>query len=133
MSAVVVDSSSLVDFLLDEGRASDLARLFRTRTDRLCIPALCDVEVAAALRRSVLRRLMSHERAAALIDNYVDLPLERHSHEGLLSRAFELSANFSVYDATYVALAERLAAGLATSDRRLARAVAMHTRVNVIV
>lgn len=35
----------------------------------------------------------------------------------------ELRENVSAYDATYVALAERLGAALLTADRKLARAV----------
>jgi predicted nucleic acid-binding protein len=44
----------------------------------------------------------------------------------------ELRANFSAYDATYVALAEHLNAELMTADDRLVRAVRTHTRIAVL-
>jgi predicted nucleic acid-binding protein len=52
-------------------------------------------------------------------------------HAGLLERMLELRANFTAYDATYVALAEELAGGLLTADDRLARAVRSHTNLRV--
>lgn len=47
-------------------------------------------------------------------------------------RVLELRDNFSAYDATYVALAERLSGDLLTSDRRLARGVRTFTQLSVI-
>jgi predicted nucleic acid-binding protein len=97
----------------------------------LHVPALCDVEVVAGLRRTVLRRAVSSERAAEAIQDYLDLPISRHGHSQLLARILELRPNFSACDATYVALAERLAAALLTADERLARAVRTHTEIRV--
>lgn len=45
--------------------------------------------------------------------------------------AASLFENFSAYDATYVALAERLDASLVTADRKLSRAVTRHTVVRL--
>lgn len=93
----------------------------------LHVPALCDVEVAAAFRNLWLRGSLSLERRAEALRDYRDLPLIRHGHLGLLPRILELAANFSAYDAAYVALAERLEAELLTADDRLERAVRTHT------
>ncbi len=95
-------------------------------------PALCDVEVAAGLRRAMLRKVLSERRAAEALEDYLDLPLVRHGQTSLLERTLELRANFSVYDATYVALAERISAELLTADRRLTRAVRTHSRVSTL-
>ena len=86
-------------------------------------PALCDVEVAAALRRSLLTRRLTARRAAEALDDYLDLPLLRHGHQPLLGRILQLRSNFSAYDAAYVALAEQLSGELLTADVGLARAV----------
>ena len=96
------------------------------------MPSLCDVEVAAGLRRGVLRGLLSSERANAAIEDYLDLPVSRHGHRSLLVPILELRANFSVYDAAYVALAIRLGADLLTADAALARAARSHTDVQVL-
>jgi predicted nucleic acid-binding protein len=86
-------------------------------------PALCDVEVAAALRRGLLSRKLTGRRAADAIEDYLDLPLFRHGHQALLGRVLQLGSKFSAYDAAYVALAERLNGELLTADDALAKAV----------
>ncbi len=86
-------------------------------------PALCDIEVAAALRRSLLMRRLRGVRAAEAVEDYLDLPLIRHGHLALLERILQLRSNFSAYDATYVALAEQLKGELLTADDGLTRAV----------
>jgi len=58
--------------------------------------------------------------------------LQRHAHEPLLDRVWELRENLSVYDAVYVALAEALDAVLLTCDRRLARAPSFAARVELV-
>jgi predicted nucleic acid-binding protein len=83
----------------------------------------------AGLRRALLRRNLSEQRAAMAIEDYLDLPLTRHGHQPLLGRILDLRMNFSVYDATYVALAEQLGSRLLTADRGLTRAARTHTRV----
>jgi predicted nucleic acid-binding protein len=98
----------------------------------LHVPSLCDVEVVAGLRRAVLHRAVSGERAAEATRDYLDLPISRHGHSRLLTRILELRRNFSAYDATYVALAERLAAPLLTADEHLARAVRDHTEIRTL-
>jgi predicted nucleic acid-binding protein len=96
------------------------------------VPALCDVEVTAGLRRALLHDLLSVERANQAIAHYRDLPLTRHGHQGLLPRMLDLRSNFGAYDACYVALAELMGAELLTADERLSRAVRTHTGVGVL-
>ena len=95
----------------------------------LHVPALCNVEIVSGLRRAAARRILTEPRAREAIRDYLDLPLTRHGHTSLLDRMFELRANLSAYDATYVALAEVIGAELLTADDGLARAVESHTRV----
>lgn len=98
----------------------------------LLVPALCDVEVAAALRRAVLGTRIAAVRAAEALGDYLDLPLTRYGHALLFGRVWQLRSNFSAYDAVYVALAERVHASLITADVALARAVSKHTAVEVL-
>ena len=97
----------------------------------LHVPALCDVEVAAAVRRALARGLLTLERAIDAVNDYLDLPLTRHGHAALIGRVLEFRENFSAYDATYVVLAERLDGSLLTGDRRLSRAVRSQTKVSI--
>lgn len=89
------------------------------------------MEVVAALRALERRQALDPARAHEALADFLDLPLVRHGHAGLLDRAFALRNNFSAYDAMYVALAEGLAAALLTADRRLEAAVARHTDVEL--
>ena len=95
-------------------------------------PALCDLELASALRRGLLQGRVSERRAAEAVASYLALPIRRHGHLRLLGRVLQLRDNFSPYDASYVALAERLSARLLTADHSLARAASDHAHVEVI-
>jgi predicted nucleic acid-binding protein len=89
------------------------------------------VEVAAGLRRGMLRGALSDARAVQAIEDYLDLPVTRHGHQGLLGRILGLRENFSPYDATYVALTEQLGGELLTADERLARAAQVHAQLSI--
>jgi predicted nucleic acid-binding protein len=132
MTRIVVDASALVEYLLRTARGRILEPTFTRRDVDLHIPALCDVEVAAVLRRGLLGGELDRVRAAEAIEDLRDLPLIRHGHQLLLERILLLGRHFSAYDATYVALAERLDAVLLTADDRLARAVRVHLPLELL-
>ena len=58
-------------------------------------------------------------------------PLTRAPHQALLSRCWELRDNLTIYDATYVALAEALAVDFLTGDSRLANATGPRCHIEV--
>lgn len=121
-----------MEYLLRTPRADAVEAELRKAPFDLHVPALCDVEVAAVLRRTLLARRLTADRAAAALDDYLDLPLSRHGHQALLARILVLRDNFSAYDAAYVALAERLGAVLLTADAPRARAVRTHLGLAVV-
>jgi len=112
-----------VEYLLRTDRSRQIEAILQAADTDLHTPALCDVEVAAAIRRGLLSRKLTAERAKDAIDDYLNFPLFRHGHEAFLARMLELRANFSAYDAAYVALAEQLRGELLTADDALAKAV----------
>ncbi|RED36140.1 hypothetical protein BJ123_10873 [Rhodopseudomonas thermotolerans] len=61
-----------------------------------------------------------------------DFPLQRHPHEFLLPRIWQLRNNLTAYDATYVALAEVLEAPLLTRDKRLAGAAGHRAQIELV-
>lgn len=122
MSSLVVDASAVVEYLFRTERGQEVEPALTSRETELHVPALCDVEVSAALRRGILLGALTEPRAKQALTAYLDLPLTRHGHQTLLPRILALRANFTAYDASYVALAERLRAPFLTADRRLARA-----------
>lgn len=75
---------------------------------------------------------VSEQRSAEALADYLDLPLTRHPHASLLARVLQLRHNFSAYDATYVALAERLGGSLATLDERLKSGITTHLNLELV-
>jgi predicted nucleic acid-binding protein len=132
VTPVVADASALSEYLLRTVHGPAVEAALRERGSDVSVPALCDIEVAAVLRRALLSGRLSPGRAADALGDYSDLPLTRYGHQRLLPRVMTLRENFSAYDATYVALAERLGAALLTGDLALGRAVRRHTELRVI-
>jgi predicted nucleic acid-binding protein len=128
---LVVDASVLVVALADDHDDGDRARA-RLRDEDLAVPELVDLEVLSVLRRQLAAGLMVERRAHLALADLADLPLQRASHLTLLARCWELRANLTVYDAAYVALAERLEVTLLTADRRIATASGSRCPIEVL-
>ncbi|HUP63282.1 MAG TPA: type II toxin-antitoxin system VapC family toxin [Thermoanaerobaculia bacterium] len=128
---VVVDASTLVDMLLNRPLAPALRTRLILSGEVLHAPYMIDLEVLQALRRFVLARQVTIQRAEEAIEDHLALRIERYPHDPLLRRAWELRANITAYDAAYVALAEKLRATFVTLDVRLARACPPTVRVEL--
>jgi predicted nucleic acid-binding protein len=129
---IVVDASALLEFLLQTPLGTRVeARLFR-EAEEFHSPHLVDVEVTQGLRRLVRSGEVTAARAAEAIADLVDLDLHRHAHLDLLTRAWRLRENITVYDAMYLALAEALDATVITCDVPLARAPGQRARIEAV-
>ncbi len=95
-------------------------------------PELLDLEVASVLRRQVSAAMVNLRRANLALGDLAAMPVQRAPHLPLLSRCWELRENFTVYDASYIALAEVLGVTLITGDTRLARAPGTRCTIEVI-
>jgi len=129
---IVLDASVLANVVGDDGADGEQARRVLALEQEASIPDLADVETVAVLRRRWLAGTIDDARFAAALDDLAALPLRRYPTLRLLWRAFELRANVTAYDATYVALAEALACDLVTADARLARAPDIACSVRVL-
>ena len=118
---IVADASVLAVALADDGPDGDHARA-RLRGERLTAPELVDLEVISVWRRQIREGALQARRADLALADLAALPLRRAAHRPLLARCWELRDNLTVYDASYVALAEALDVTLLTGDGRLARA-----------
>lgn len=119
---IVLDASVVVEYLLDIPPFADtIARRMIGEAPNLAAPHLLDVEDGQALRRLLRLGDISAGRAGAALDDLTDLAVIRYPHTPLLTRAFELRDNATIYDAVYVALAEALDAKLLTRDAALKR------------
>ena len=105
---IVLDASALVELLLDTPTGREIGSRVADPALGLHVPHLADVEVAQALRRYTKDGDLDPATAALLLEDLRALDLQRHAHEPLLDRVWELRQNLSAYDAVYVALAEVL-------------------------
>lgn len=129
---IVVDTSALVEVLLGTPDGGALEPRLLGAGQRLHAPHLLDAEVAHVLRRFAASGAIAPELGREALNDLADLPLQRHPHDWLLPRVWELRHNLSAYDAVYVALAEALDAPLVTRDKRLAAAPGHQARVEVV-
>lgn len=128
---MVVDASVLVNAIGDDEQAGAIARSALSGVD-LSVPDLVDVEVMSVLRRRWLAGDLSEMRFAQAVEDLATLPAVRYPIRYLMGRAFELRANVTPYDASYVALAEALDCVLLTADSRLALAPGLRCEVRVM-
>ena len=128
---LVVDASAIVTLLIDPGSAGD-AVAARMRHATLLSPALMPFEVANVLRRRRNAGMLSAAEADLAHAELVELPVELWPWQATATRAWELGANLSSYDAAYVALAEETDAPLLTRDARLASAPGIRARVELV-
>ncbi|MCH1883810.1 type II toxin-antitoxin system VapC family toxin [Agrococcus sp. ARC_14] len=108
----------------------DPARLGR---EPLAAPHLMDSAVMHVLRGKVMRGALSEEQGAGAVDAFLRLVIARYPAEPLRPRMWELRHNLTAYDATYVALAERVGAtALLTTDARLASAPGLRCAIELL-
>ncbi len=129
---IVLDASALVELLLETASGHRIAALIADPAVALHVPHLADIEVTQALRRYERDGAIGEGEAEGAIGVLHTLDLQRHAHEPLLDRVWELRHNMSAYDAVYVSLAEVLDARLLTCDRRLARAPGGRARLEFV-
>ena len=128
---IVVDASVAAQAVsgLDDRNIEAARRLVQ---GPLCAPHLLDIEVASALRSMLRRNEIPEPVARRALRRLSRLPIDRLPHSPLIERCWQLRDNLSVYDASYVALAEVLGATLLTSDQRLAHSPGIRCDVELL-
>ena len=129
---IVVDASALLEILLRTPVAERLMDRALDASEHMHAPHLLDVEVTQVLRRLVQRKEVTVARAEQALDDLSKLVIERHEHQPLVSRVWQLRDSISAYDGVYVALAEALDAPLVTCDAKLAGAHGHHAKIELV-
>ena len=129
-TVLVVDASVFAVALADDGMEGDAARE-RLRGEDLVAPELLDLEVGSVLRGQMRLGSIDGKRADLALQDLASMPLRRAPHLPLLQRCWALRENLTIYDASYVALAEALDVVLLTGDRRLARASGPRCQIEI--
>jgi predicted nucleic acid-binding protein len=129
---IVLDASALLEILLKTSLAERLMDRALESSERMHAPHLLDVEVTQVLRRLVQRKEVTVARAEQALDDLSKLVIERHEHQSLVSRVWQLRDSISAYDGVYVALAEALDAPLLTCDSKLAGTHGHHATIELV-
>lgn len=119
---IVVDASVLANAIGDDGPEGGRAREELVRQGELAAPDMADIETVSVLRKRWLAGSLTDRRFALAIGDLTDLDIARYPSLPFMKRAYELRSTVTVYDASYVALAEALDCELLTSDVRLSNA-----------
>ena len=117
---IVVDASVLANVLGDDGEDGRRAR-DRVAEESLAAPELIDLEVAAVFRKFCAARRFDLQRASQALADLRDLRMDRVPHRDLIGRCWELRNNVTIYDASYIAVAELFGATFVTADAKLAK------------
>ncbi|MEE4299403.1 MAG: type II toxin-antitoxin system VapC family toxin [Pseudomonadales bacterium] len=120
---VVIDASAALKWILDEeGRTAALELLDE---DALHAPDFLLAEVANVLWSKARRRILDRGQADAAYEAIASVPVAYTSVAELTvpARILAHALDLTVYDALYVALAQRQRCSLATADARLAGTV----------
>jgi predicted nucleic acid-binding protein len=127
-SSFVCDSSAVAALLIDSG--PDGQWVTQTlESGEIAAPALVTYETANVIRRHEIAGQISADQSAQAHADLLDLAIELWPYDLLATRAWELRLNLSIYDATYVALAEITDQTLITLDKRLAKAPGPKCRI----
>ncbi len=125
---LVIDASAVVALLTDSGARGAWVRE-HVGSAQLVAPDLLGYEVGNTLRRHEMSGELSRRDATDAYVDYMRIPVELYPHRLVADRAWEFRANLTIYDATYVALAELLEAPLVTLDARIGRAPGLRCEV----
>ena len=120
----------MVAVLLDSGVDGEWAT--RQLADaHISAPVLMPFEVSNIIRRSERAGLISSDAAAQAHADCLHRAMDLWPYDSLASRAWELRHNLTVYDASYVALAELLGVPLVTLDQAIGKTPGLRCEVLV--
>ncbi len=125
----VVDACVALKWSLrDEGEVAQADVLLNDLIDgkiQLLAPTLIDYEITNALKMSVVRGRIGELDAVQALKDYWAYSIERHEFSLIQSLTFQIANKYqrSVYDATYIALAQSQDIELITGDKKLFNAV----------
>jgi predicted nucleic acid-binding protein len=127
---ICVDASLAVKVVVtewDSDKADALFDQWANEGKQLIAPVFFEVETDSILRqKAAVRKELTPEQAGAAFGKLRALPIQQVSEPAQRKRAWEIATDFgltTVYDATYLALAELRGCEFWTADERLFNAV----------
>lgn len=128
-SPVCIDASLVVALVTAEAQSERALALWTEWMQgdvEVVAPVLLRYEVTSALRRKVVRGVMSTQDARRALEEALSLDIELLDPPQLSLRAFDLAGQLNrpaTYDAHYLALTETVDGELWTADERLYNAI----------
>lgn len=95
-------------------------------------PQVLDAEVLSALRRMVMRGMVTSGRAQECVDDLKAFRVNRYPTFPFLQRVWNLRHNLTPFDASYIVLAEALNAPLVTVDPKLAKTKGHRAQIKLL-
>ncbi|MGE5576329.1 MAG: type II toxin-antitoxin system VapC family toxin [Syntrophothermus sp.] len=126
---VCVDASLVVKWLIPEELSEHALGLLRDwRKDRVVLlaPALLMFEVLATIRKHLWRRTLTFSEAQQSVTYLFELPIQVKNDPKILGIAWDLANQLgqpTVYDTSYLALAQMEDCALWTADKKFARVI----------
>ncbi len=118
---IAADASAVVTALVTVGPLGIAARAALAE-HQLTYPAIMQFEAANALRRLAAAGTIDQARANTALHHLAEFRGMEIGFEPIARRVWELRGQITVYDASYIAVAEFVGVPLLTLDDRLRRA-----------
>ena len=121
----VVDTSALVRLFVPDGPVPEVLERAVQAAERgediLLAPDLILAEAAQVLNKKRLAHLLTDEEVEMLVSHILSLPLRITPHSEIIRSACQIASRekLTVYDALFLALAEKHGAKLITADTAL--------------
>lgn len=133
MRKLIVDASVSVKWVVAE-QGTDEARALLQGNDALHAPEFMLLEVANVLWSKARRRVVTRAEAEDAYAAIAAAPIAVTPLSDLLApaRSLAFGLDVTVYDATYVALAQKIDGALATADQGLAEALGASGLADVV-
>ncbi len=132
---IVLDASVIVKWFIDENdsdKAEIIKEQFINEKINIIIPSLLYYEVLNALKYSKLFRLDELNLVGESIENYGfnAMVIKDEVREKMLEIA--INHDISIYDASYIALAEKFNTQLITADEKISKKLPKNLRMHVL-
>jgi len=132
---IVIDASVIVKWFIDENdsdKAEILKEQFISEKINIIVPTLLYYEVLNALKYSKLFKLDELNLVGESIENYGFNVIMIRDEIREIMVEFAINHDISIYDASYIALAEKFKTQLITADEKISKKLPKNMKMKII-